>query len=183
MGEKVTVMNSNSSRNHVTNGCVISANMFTWKRVTMFTSQLEYMATAKCCLCLRCRKESWLLCRRVMFTTWGLTKATCRLSTFMAWVTQMFTSCQIGYAMETASVTINVEIWWLQSAWEIFRAWVKWIVTGNIIVSWQKHCKFYSMGDTNVYKLPNWLCGGDRLCNYQCLKSDGYDQLNLGFWC
>ncbi len=57
-GVKVTLINSNISRNHETNGCAISVNMFTRKRVTMFTSQLEYMATAKCWLCLRHRKES-----------------------------------------------------------------------------------------------------------------------------
>jgi hypothetical protein len=33
--------------------------------------------------------------------------------TFTAWVTQMFTSYQIGYAVEMAFVTISVEIWWL----------------------------------------------------------------------
>ncbi len=27
---------------------------------------------------------------------------------------------------------------------------------------------FYSMGDTNVYKSPNWLCSGNGLCNHQC---------------
>jgi hypothetical protein len=45
----------------------------------MFTLQLEYMATAKCCLCLQNNKESLLLCRRVIFMAWGLTKAACRM--------------------------------------------------------------------------------------------------------
>ncbi len=31
-----------------------------------------------------------------------------------------------------------------------------------------KNCNFYSMGDTNVNKLPNWLRCGNGLCNHQC---------------
>ena len=56
----------------------ISINMFAWERVTMFTSQLEYMAAAKCCLCLWGRKDTWLLCRRVMSTTWRRLKKAAR---------------------------------------------------------------------------------------------------------
>ncbi len=50
----------------------------------------------------------------------------------------------------------------------MFTAWVKWMVTGNLIGLWQKHCNFDSMGDTNVYKSPNWLCGWNGLCTHQC---------------
>jgi hypothetical protein len=60
-----------------------------------------------------------------MFKTWGLTKAAHRISSFTAWVTQMFTCHQIGYEGEMVSVTITVEILWLQSAWAMFTAWVK----------------------------------------------------------
>ncbi len=111
-----------------------------------------------------------------MFTAWvkwmvagnliGLWPKHCNFD--RAWVTQMFTSHQIGYAVEMASVTINVEIWWLRSDLEMITAWVKWMVAGNLIGLWQKHCSFYSMGDTNVYELPNWLCCGNGLCNHQC---------------
>ncbi len=77
-GVKVTLINSNGSINHVTNGCVISVNMFTPKRQPCLHRSWN-MATAKCCLCLRNNKETWLLCRSVMFTAWGLTKAACRM--------------------------------------------------------------------------------------------------------
>ncbi len=94
----VTLINSNSSRNHETNGCAISVNMFTWEWVAMFTSQLEYMATAKCCSCLQHRKDTWLLCRRVMFTIWRSKRLLAEWKMFTGRSSKMFT---IGEGMYT----------------------------------------------------------------------------------
>jgi hypothetical protein len=42
------------------------------------------------------------------------------IATFTAWVLQMFTCHQIGYAVEMAFVTINIKILWLQLAESAF---------------------------------------------------------------
>jgi hypothetical protein len=49
----------------------------------------------------------------------------------------MFTSHQIGYDVENAFVTINVEIWWLQSAESGFLMYVN-RQHGNVL----KHFKY-----------------------------------------
>ncbi len=48
----------------------------------------------------------------------------------------------------------------------MFTAWVKWMAAGNFISLLQNHGKFYSVGDTNVYNLRNWLHGCNGLCNH-----------------